>query len=334
MVSNFSIVLLSLKLKPPMSLLRDAIQRNRNKADIGLDHGAQRGRQRTVNLDGSFNMKRITGDTFNFDPFHWLINTSWVHYWLVVFFFYGIVNFIFAVAFYAIGPQYIFGIAPDDGINDFMQCFFFSNQTFTTVGYGGMHPISLASSFVASLEAFIGLMSFALATGTLYGRFSRPRSKLKFSLNAIIAPEGDHTCLRFMIANNSSSNLMDMEATVSFSRVDKSKGNDHREFDVLNLELSKIAMFPTSWTINHIIDAESPMHGMSYEDIMQQEIEIFATLRGFDETYSQTIYSRMSYTSHDVIYGAKFVKPFYIDADGKLVMDIRKVGNYELASLA
>ena len=316
-----------------MSLLRDAIQRNRNKADIGLDHGAQSGRQRTINLDGSFNMRRITGDTFNFDPFHWLTNTSWTHYWLVVFFFYGIMNFIFAVAFYAIGPQYIYGIAADDGINDFMQCFFFSNQTFTTVGYGGMHPIGLASSFVASLEAFIGLMSFALATGTLYGRFSKPRSKLKFSLNAVIAPDGEQKSLRFMIANNSSSNLMDMEATVSFSWVDKSKGTNNRAFQAINLELSKIAMFPTSWTINHAIDADSPMYGMSYEDMKQNEIEIFATLRGFDETYSQIIYSRMSYTWHDVIYGAKFEKPFYIGEDGVLVMDLRKVGNYELVEM-
>jgi inward rectifier potassium channel len=316
-----------------MSLIRDAINRNRNKEDIGLDHGAQSGRQRTINRDGSYNMRRITGDAFNFELYHWLINARWSYFWLAVFLFYGSVNVVFASIYYLIGTQYIYGISATDTINDFMQCFFFSNQTFTTVGYGGMHPIGLLSSWVASLEAFIGLMSFALATGTLYGRFSKATSKVVFSRNAIIAPAGQHLALQFMAANKRNSNLMETEAIVNFSWVNKINGESYRQFKQLNLELSKIAMFPTSWTINHIIDEESPLYGMSYEDMKEKEIEVFVTLRGFDETFSQIVYSRMSFTAADVVYGAKFQRPFYIDETGKLVMDIRKVGSYDLVEL-
>jgi inward rectifier potassium channel len=310
-----------------MSKMRDRI--NRNRLDIGLDKEAQQGRQRTVNLDGSYNIRRITGERIDFDLYHWLITTSWNHYWLVVFLFYGIVNGLFALVYYFIGIDAITGIIHTNTLGDLMQCFFFSNQTFTTVGYGGMHPTAIFSSFVASLEAFLGLMSFALATGTLYGRFSKPKPRIKFSTNAIIAPFGEMTAFQFVIANQRSSNIMELEAAVNFSWVDKSEGDSLRRFKALNLELSKIAMFPMSWTINHIIDEESPMYGMSAEEILSREIEAFITLKGFDETYSQTVYIRRSYTAKDIIYGAKFERAFYVGETGQMTMDLRKVGNYE-----
>lgn len=316
-----------------MSKLRDRINQNRNKLDIGLDHSAEKGRQRTVNLDGSYNIKRITGDAIDFDMYHWLITTSWKHYWIVVFLFYGTVNGIFAFVYYAIGIDSMAGVIHTDALHDFLQCFFFSNETFTTVGYGGLRPTAISSSFVASLEAFMGLMSFALATGTLYGRFSKPKPRIKFSANVIIAPFGETTAFQFMIANQRSSNIMELETIVNFSWVDKSDGEGYRRFKLLNLELSKIAMFPTSWTINHVIDEESPMYGMSAEELINKEVEAFITLKGFDETYSQTVYIRMSYTAKDFIYGAKFQRPFYVGKDGQLIMDLRKVGSYDLVPM-
>jgi inward rectifier potassium channel len=316
-----------------MSLIRDRINRNKNNLDIGLDHGAQQGRQRTVNLDGTYNIKKITGDTIDFDLYHWLITTSWRRYWLMVFLFYGIVNFIFAVIYFLSGAKGITGISATNDLNRFMQCFFFSSQTFTTVGYGGMYPTAIFSSWVASIEAFIGLMSFALSTGTLYGRFSKPRPKMKFSKNMIIAPVGEMTGLQFMLANERASNIMDLEATVNFSWVDNTNGDSLRRFKQINLELSKIAMFPLSWTINHIIDEQSPLYGMTERDMKEKEIELFISLRGFDETYAQTIYIRMSYTWKDMIYGAKFQKPFYVGQDGKMIIDLRKVGSYEPADM-
>lgn len=317
-----------------MSLIRNTLGKIRNAnvakgEDIGLDRGAQQGRQRTINADGSYNIKRITGDTLNLELFHWLINTSWKHYWIAVFLFYGGVNVIFATIYLLIGVEFIYGIVPADGMNDFLHCFFFSNQTFTTVGYGGMHPVGLASSWVASLEAFVGLMSFALATGTLYGRFSRATSAIKYSKNALIAPFRDGISFQFMVANQKKSNLMELEVTSNFSWVDKSTEQPIRQFTPLKYDVSKIAMFPTSWTIVHAINEESPFYGMRLQDMIEAEIEVFILIKGFDESYSQTIYSRSSYTAKDFVFGGKFIRPFYVDESGMLVMDLTKVGNWE-----
>jgi inward rectifier potassium channel len=318
-----------------MSKLKNVIDRMRNGEDIGLDRSAQKGRQRTINEDGSYNMERITGKFLgNYNPYHWVITTYWTHYWLVVFSFYTVMNILFATAYYHVGVEQLSGMRGDTPLSHWLYCFFFSAQSFTTVGYGGIHPIGEVANFLATLEAFIGLMTFALATGTLYGRFSKPVSKIKYSKNILIAPFRDGLGMQFMVANELSSTLMEMEAriNVSWMEVDE-QGVPIRRFQQVKLEYDKIAMFPTSWIINHPIEEDSALYGKSIEDIRSMDFEIFVLLKGFDDVFSQTIYSRHSYMASSFVWGGKFKRPFSINEEGKLIMDLTKVGEYDLVSL-
>jgi inward rectifier potassium channel len=303
--------------------------------DLGIDRTAQKGRQRTINADGSYNMERKTGRLLgNFYLYHWLITASWSHYWLVVFGFYGIMNVIFASIYYFIGVDQLSGAEGSTPAIQLMHCFFFSAESFTTVGYGGIFPVGRMANLVATLEAFTGLMTFALATGTLYGRFSKPVSRIKYSKNAIFAPYKDITGLQFMVANETSSSLMEMEARVSISWMeDDGTGNMIRRFAQVPLEIDKIALFPISWILNHPIDEESVLYGRSVEEIKKMDLEIYVLLKGFDDVFSQTIYSRHSYLVEDFIYGAKFRKPWLINDQGRIVMDLTKVGDYDLVTL-
>ena len=303
--------------------------------DLGIDRTAQKGRQRTINADGSYNMERRTGRVLgNFYLYHWLITASWRHYWLVVFGFYGIMNVIFATIYFAIGVDQLSGAEGATPAIRLMHCIYFSAQSFTTVGYGGIFPVGRLANLVATLEAFTGLMTFALATGTLYGRFSRPVSNIKYRKNAIIAPYKDITGMQFMVANEMSSSLMEMEARVNISwSEDDGSGQAIRKFAQLNLEIDKIALFPTSWILNHPIDEESVLYARSPEEIKKMDLEIFVLLKGFDDIFSQTIYSRHSFMAADFIYGAKFRKPWAINNEGRIVMDLTKVGEYDLVEL-
>ena len=314
-----------------MSKIRNAIDRMRAGEDIGLDRNAQKGRQRTITDDGSYNMERITGRLLgNFNPYHWVITTSWTHYWLIVFGFYGVMNVLFATAYYIIGVEQLNGMQGSDEFTHWLYCFFFSAQSFTTVGYGGIHPVGKLANFVATFEAFTGLMTFALATGTLYGRFSKPVSRIKYSRNILIAPYKDITGMQFMVANELSTNLMEMEARVNISWTDENEnGVPTRGFQQGKLELDKIAMFPTSWIINHPIDEESALYGKTPEEIKKMDFEIFVLLKGFDDAFSQTIYSRHSFVADQFVYGAKFRRPFLINEKGKLIMDLTKIGEYD-----
>lgn len=318
-----------------MSKIRRAIDRMKAGEDLGIDRTAQKGRQRTINADGSYNMERKTGRLLgNFYLYHWLITTKWNHYWMVVFGFYGIMNVIFASIYYLIGVDQLSGAEGTTPAIQLMHCFFFSAQSFTTVGYGGIFPVGRMANFIATLEAFTGLMTFALATGTLYGRFSRPVSRIKYSKNLILAPYKDITGMQFMVANEMSSSLMEMEARVNMSWLeDDGTGNMVRKFAQLPLEIDKIALFPTSWILNHPIDEESILYGRSIEEIKKLDLEVYVLLKGFDDVFSQTIYSRHSYLVEDFIYGAKFRRPWTINDEGRIVMDLTKVGDYDKANL-
>lgn len=318
-----------------MSLIRNAIKRARNGEDIGLDQGGQRGRQRTINRDGTYNMERITGRLFgNFYLYHWLITTSWKNFWFFAFAYYGIMNLLFAIIFYAIGSQYLEGMPVHDPFGEFLYCFFFSSQSFSTVGYGGIHPVGTLTNIVATIEAFVGVMTFAVSTGTLYGRFSRPVSNIKYSEKIIIAPFNDITGMQFMVANQLASTLMEMEAKVNISWVeDEGDGKTIRRFSPAKLEFEKIAMFPTSWVINHPIDEESPLYGKTAEELIKIDLEVFVLLKGFDDVFSQTIYSRQSYKADQFVFGAKFRRPFDINEEGKLTMDLTKVGDYDQVNI-
>ncbi len=318
-----------------MSKIRKILDRMRPGEDIGLDHGAQQGRQRTINLDGSYNMERRTGRLFgNFTLYHWLITTTWTRFWIVAFSFYGIMNLIFAAIYYFIGIDSLSGMRSYTPGLHFLYSFFFSVQSFTTVGYGDIHPVGIKSNFVATVEAFMGLMTFALATGTLYGRFSKPTSRIKYSKNIIIAPFRDITGMQFMIANELKSALMEVEAKVNISWVeDEGEGKTVRRFQQIGLEIDKISMFPTSWILNHPIDEESALYGKTLEEITKTEVEIFVTIKAFEDTFSQIIYSRQSYTADQFVYGAKFRRPFHVNAEGRIVMDLTKVGEYDLVEI-
>lgn len=318
-----------------MSKIRRAIDRMRAGEDLGIDRTAHKGRQRTINPDGSYNMERRTGRVLgNFYLYHWLITASWSHYWIIVFGFYGVMNIIFASVYYFIGIDQLSGAQASTPALQFMHCFFFSAQSFTTVGYGGIFPVGRLANFVATLEAFTGLMTFALATGTLYGRFSRPVSRIKYSRNIIFSPYKDITGLQFMVANEMSSSLMEMEARVNIGWYeDDGTGKMIRRFAQVNLEIDKISLFPTSWILNHPIDEESILYGRSFEEIKKMDPEVYVLLKGFDDVFSQTIYSRHSYMIDDFIYGAKFRRPWVINDEGRIVMDLTKVGDYDVAEM-
>ena len=169
--------------------MRRKIVFNRQNEDkyTGFGSQAQAQGNRLVNKDGSFNVKRDGLPLFNrFNPFHDLILMSWMHFSLIIFAFYFTVNLIFAFIYFYIGIEHLGGIIGSTLKDKFFEAFFFSTQTFTTVGFGRINPIGNAASTVAAIESLIGLMAFALATGLLYGRFSRPNVKLIRSENAVI----------------------------------------------------------------------------------------------------------------------------------------------------
>jgi len=206
-----------------------------------------------------------------------------------------------------------------------VSAFFFSAQTFTTVGYGRISPDGVLTSLVASLQALLGLMALAIGTGLLFGRFSRPAARLAFSKQMVVAPYQSGTGLQFRVANRRSNNLMEIEARVMMSTVESSEQGLQRKYKYLTLERQLVQFLPLTWTIVHPIDQESPLWDKGPDYLAQHQAEFLITIKAFDDTFFQTVHVRHSYRFEEVVWGARFVPAFEPDAQGEMVLDLGRL---------
>lgn len=306
--------------------------------DRDLGFGAVVGRssrQRLLNRDGSFNVVRAGLGLFeNIAPYHQLLTISWPAFLGVVALTYLLINLIFAVAFLACGPAALVGAGPDAFGGAFGKAFFFSVETFATVGYGQVAPNGLAANLVVTVEALIGLMYQALATGLLFARFARPSASILFSRSAVVAPYGSGSALMFRMVNRRRTEITGLEAQVLFSAMEPDgRGGVVRRYALLPLERNRVAFFPLSWTVVHPIDGASPLAGKTLEALEQSEAEILVMLSGIDEAFAQTVYARTSYRHDEIVWNARFQSMFMeVDAQSHVSVDISRIHEIELVS--
>ena len=302
--------------------------------ELGFGTRPSEGGQRLVNADGSFNVRRKGDRNLTVaDVYHTLISLGWWKFFGIIIAGFIVVNTIFGAIYYFLGSEHLTGMIGDSPSDKFWESFFFSSQTLTTVGYGRVSPVGFWTSAVASIESAIGLLGFALSTSLLWGRFSRPRARLFYSRNSLIAPYRGGRGMMFRVVNGGRSQIIEIEATVTMARNELIDGKENRRFYTLKLELNKINYLPTSWTLVHPINEESPLYQHSQEDIDRDNTEVLIMLKAFDESYSQTVYSRMSYKFHQIVSGAKFLPMTREREDGMIILDLDKLSSYETVKL-
>ena len=289
--------------------------------DPGIGEKFSRRTKRAINHDGSFNVRR-RGGPHRRDPYQWLIQMEWWSFIGVVVAFFGLLNAGFALIYLAIGLENLGGATARGGWGqDFLSALFFSVQTFTSVGYGHVYPASNGAGLVSGIEALSGVLTFALATGLLYGRFSRPTARIHFSRTAIISRRADGTpCLQFRIANQRSNILIDLQARVLLKTVEPATTNQTYAF--LPLERDAISFFPLSWTVVHDITPESPLHNLSAADYERLDIEVIIQLKGYDDTFAQDVHARNSYTHDEIEWHRRFIRAYEVGEDGIAVVNL------------
>jgi inward rectifier potassium channel len=290
---------------------------------------------RMLNTDGSYNVVRKGLPFFiRFSFFHELIMMKWAKFWLAVMIFYVGMNVLFGTIYYFIGVEHLNGTIGNSEKEKFLESFFFSTQTFATVGYGRINPTGVLTNTVASLEALMGVMSLALVTSLLYSRFSRPQAKMKYSENMIVAPYQGSTALMFRIANAGKDQLIECEAQLMISFVVNENNANVRKFLALKLERDKIASMPLSWTIVHPLDEDSPIQHFTLQDLADSEAEFIFMFKAFDDTYSQGIHSRTSYKTHEIVWGAKFKPMFHrTDDNSGTILEFDQINEFDRIEL-
>jgi inward rectifier potassium channel len=282
--------------------------------------------RRVINKDGSFNVRRRGGNWHDVHPYLRLINMGWPRFLAVLILGYLVTNTFFAALFYELGPGQL---ATSSGmtLSRFLECFFFSAHTLTTVGYGSIAPIGLGANVVASVESLVGVLFFAVATGLVFGRVSRPSAKIGFSENILMTPYQDGSSLQFRLVNRRANDLMEIEARVLLMTVDTVNGLAQRAYQQLKLERDQVLFLPLTWTVVHPIDRDSPLWQVTPEEFERRQIEVMVLIKAYDDTFSHTVFSRYSYRHFEVVWNRRFAPAFSVDGDGDLELDLQKVGH-------
>ena len=305
-----------------------------NETGLGTNTSLSGG-GRFFNRDGNPNMD-VRGMNLweRLNIYHSLLTMSWLKFLVFVIVYFIGTNLLFTAIYFLIGIDHLGGLMEVTGMELFGEVFFFSAQTFTTVGYRRINPIGFAASFTASMEALTGLMTFAIATGIMWGRFSKPKAYIRYSKNAIIAPFKDGIALMFRMVPYTRNYLVNVEVRVTLAIHVEENGQHKNRFYNMPLDISKANTMTANWTLVHMINEESPIYGFTKEDLTNARAEILVFVQGFDESVSNTVVSRTSYTYEEFIFGAKFLPMYHPNEDGtKTVLHLDQLDAYEAVTL-
>lgn len=254
------------------------------------------------------------------DLYHWLLTLSWLGFLGLICFLYVTVNALFALAYLADGNG-IQNARP----GSFPDVFFFSVQTLATIGYGAMYPTTTYTNIVAAIEAMVGLLGIAMVTGLAFARFSIPTAKVLFSNVAVISPHNGVLTLMFRTANKRRNRILEAQIQITVVRNEiTAEGQFMRRFHDLKLVRSQTPIFTLTWLVMHPIDRDSPLYGMTPEQLAEAEVELVVTLTGIDETVAQTIHARHSFLAQDILWKMRFVDILSRLPDGRRCVDYRR----------
>jgi inward rectifier potassium channel len=295
--------------------------------DPGLTQRYEAKLRRVIRKDGEFNVRRKGTTWRDIHPFIYLINRPW--YALVAILFGGLVgiDLVFTLIYFALGVNQLQGAEAATALGRFLNAFFFSSQTLTTEGYGRIYPATTLTNLLASLESMMGLMGFAMATGFLVARLSRPRARIGFSRTMLVAPYNGARSVQFRIVNRGVSNLMEVHAQMLLMTVEQVDGNLQRKYTQLKLERDGVLFLAVTWTIVHAVDADSPLYGKTAEDLERWQAEFLILIKGVDDTFSQTVHARASYRYDELTWGARFAPAFHVDSNGDLELEVDRVSD-------
>jgi inward rectifier potassium channel len=300
--------------------------------DTGFGSNADNYGGRFINRDGSFNMKKEGLPYWSrFSIYHTMLNMPRWKFTMVVILFYFFINLIYTGIYLWIGLDQIQGLLAKTPWAKFKEVYFFSAQTFTTVGYGRVNPVGDGANVVASLEAVNGFLSFAIFTGLIYGRFSKAKSYLMFSDYAFVAPYKDKTGLVFRLASykdNHTLTNVEIKVNIGLQLLDSNNKAAYQYFE-LELERNRIDSFAMNLTVVHPIDEKSPINGFSFDDMKTADVELYVLIRGFDDVYSTQVLQRTSYTYEEIKFNRKFVPMYRESSDGKTtILELHKLNEY------
>ncbi len=257
--------------------------------------------------------REISGDLY-----HRVLVMPWTRFFLLLAAAYFSLNAVFALGYLACGEGALINARP----GSFSDTFYFSIHTMATIGYGSISPASAGANVIVAIEAFVGLVLTAVATGLVFAKFARPSAKILFTEVATIHQRDGVPHLALRVANRRNSRIVDAQFKMLLQRDEvTTEGDRIRRFRDMRLVNGNSPFLYLSWTLLHRIDADSPLFGETAASLRAVNTEILVMVMGQDEVFAQTIHARHSYVAADLRFGHKFVDMLVRDPGGSMTVD-------------
>ncbi len=263
-----------------------------------------------------------------FSLYHFLLDISWLRFFGFTLIYYVLINLIFTCIYCILGLNGD-SITMDSNFSLFWNCFFFSTHTLTTVGYGNLHPIGFLTNIVASFEMFWGLMNFAIMSGLVYGKFSKPKAFVQFSDNMIVNLDENNevTEVQFRLAPSKSKMLFsDAHVDLLLMVRQTIEGIQRYRFYPLEPEIPEIKSLALNWTVVHKVDGDSPFFNFRKEQMLNENYQLLVYFSAYDEFYANKVKKRKAYHSTDIVFN-RLYETMYRATSEYTILEINKINN-------
>jgi inward rectifier potassium channel len=261
------------------------------------------------------------------DLYHWVLALSWPRFAGLISAVYLVINLVFGIL-YSVGGNCIAGITP----GYFPTAFFFSVQTLATVGYGHFYPETIYGHTVTTIELIVAMFWFAVITGLIFVRFSRPSARIEFTKSMVIAPFNGRPTLMLRVANLRHHSMVEAEFKIMFTRNERIlEDESFRHFYMLKLDFDRLITFPAALTLRHTIDEQSPLYGETAETLQASDARFVASVVCIETVIPAAVQCQQDYTWRDLRFGERFVDIYTEIAAGRLTVDYGRLHETEPA---
>jgi inward rectifier potassium channel len=282
-------------------------------------------RDRRITLGGRQVISTGLNNSLWNDLYHHCMTVTWTGFFGGVVVAFLLLNGFFAIL-YSLGDNPIANLPPDHP----SYLIYFSIETLSTVGYGFMYPQTHYAHIIASTEMFTGLVYAAVMTGLIFARFSRPQARFVFARTIAVGRHEAKSTLMIRVANARHNTISDASASLWLLRTETtSEKSNFRRFHNLRLERSQNPIFVLSWTLLHVIDATSPLFGMTKEALTTMDAALVLSVQGRDENFASLVNDRKTYSAQDFRFNHRYVDILQTDGEGGLKLDYRRFHDVE-----
>lgn len=269
-----------------------------------------------------FGLAKLGASRFDFrDPYHLAVSLSWPGFAFAMLASWIILNLGFA-GLYAVSPGAIANARP----GSFADVFFFSIETLATVGYGVMAPATLYGHIISALETMAGLAFTAIVTGLLFVRFSRPKAKIAYAADAVVTSHNGHPTLMLRLANARTTLMSGASARLFVMLADRTvEGTFYRRIHELPLVQSHQPLFVMPWTLMHVIDPLSPLHGHDAASLTRDQARLFLTIETWDHVLAAMVFDLRDYAAERIRFGMRFANTVSVDGGGRATADLARM---------